>query len=303
MGSRTLNHNWKRPDLFTQRMESGKDKMYPHAPDTVWQAQVTQFASMGAMATHCLTEDYDAARRDGGGSWKNNESWEQSCELALKGKTQWVEKAQNVYDLLEAGGIDLDQQHWAPDRAGAFPVIPDYLAGVPECMRRKLTQTSDVAPVSMYASIEASASFESSELIKRGAAILALCMALQQTRPVELHLLCTLGGSPTPGIVTVKLDTVPMDLAQMAYLFGSAGYFRNLHFGMAGRMYGFDGHWAWGGTPNDVWYQRRIRAALRLTESDIYVPGIISTDESVQNPVAWVQAQLDRYKAQDMVGG
>lgn len=276
-------------------------------PETkTYKAEVLEFLSVGhfaeTMGAHKYTQSKHHEGTRSGTSWTNDESFEESRKLALVGREDWAQKAKDVYDLLETGGIELEIHQWGADRCGAFPIVPDYLAGIPENMRRRLTNQSDMAPVAIYADISASAAFGSSDLCKRGAAVLALTMALQQHRPVSLYLVSGLSKSynteqlESAAFTVMKCDTIPMDLSQLAYLFGSAGFFRNLIFSFGEREFGFSGNWPWNlhetGTPANT---ERCKAILRLEPQDLYIPGIHAEDESVQNPLAWVQSHLEHY--------
>ena len=248
-------------------------------------------------------------------SWKGNESFDDSLALARKGRTEWATLAEEVYDILEAGGIELEVHQWAADRAGAFPCVPDYIAGVPENMRRRLTHANDASPINVVVDITASAAFNAKQLVKRGAACLALCIALQQHRAVTLYLSCGLDkGSPEGGrrweggnrvarkanaqFTVMKLDTVPMDLSQLAYLFGSPGFMRGVCMAVADKMgCGYDGMWPWSDPmdSDNPGYIQRCKDVLALAPQDLYIPPICSANESVTNPLTWIQGHLDKY--------
>lgn len=273
-----------------------------------WRASVLEFASVGHFAEVMgdKSKGYEGCSDgmgNGSSSWTNGETFEDSRRLALVGREDWAQKAKDVYELLETGGIELELHQWAPDRAGAFPIVPDYLAGIPENMRRRLTNQSDMAPVAIYADISASAAFGSNDLCKRGAAVLALTMALQQHRPVTLYLVSGLSKSnsssaakDSAAFTVMKCDTIPMDLSQLAYLFGSAGFFRNLLFCFGKKEFDFSGSWPWRmhdtGSEANI---KRCKGIMRLEPQDLWIPGIHVNDEAVQNPLAWVQSNLEQY--------
>lgn len=237
-------------------------------------------------------------------SWYGGESFGQAIKNARIGREDWARLAEEVFDILEAGGIELEVHHWAADRAGAFPCVPDYLAGVPENMRRRLTHASDMSPINVYVDITASAMFDSDQLVKRGASALALCMALQQHRPVTLYLCCALdchgvsNSKHDAQFSVMRCDTIPMDLAQLAYLFGSAGFFRRLGMAAADKLgCGYTGMWPWRDFNAGASHKfiQRAKEVLGLGPEDLYVPPINAIDESVANPIAWIESHLAHY--------
>src|SRR4029450_10054823 len=76
---------------------------------------------------------------------------------------------------------------WHSSVAGAFPSVPDFLAGIPECMRRRVVQPNELTPLTVWICTTSSGGVEFEDLQRRGVAVLALAMALANARPVEIR--------------------------------------------------------------------------------------------------------------------
>jgi hypothetical protein len=242
--------------------------------------------------------DVSVQYHDSARDWFGPDSWPDTLRKIMAGDEDMARTAESVYDILETGGIELEQHTWQADRAGAFPVVPDYVAGIPECMRRKIISANDQAPVSIYVDVAASAGFTAENLIKRGAAVTALAIALSQHRPISLYLLCGLDADNAKNgyYVSVKLDTNPIDLSQIAYLLGSPSVYRRAMMSIGKQYYGYRGQWPFSIRPGNKDAISALRSALRLEPQDLLVPAIYMNDDTVNNPIKWIQDTLSQYK-------
>ena len=126
---------------------------------------------------------------------------------------------------------------------------------------------------------------------KRGIAILALVLKLQQIRPVNLYLLHEGDGRQDSETFTVvKLDTRPLDISVVCHTLTDVGFTRRLMFCAARRNNNF--MYGWPRNYKQPEYQTRIRQVLNMTASDIYIKGALIGDELLNNPVAWVNKQI-----------
>lgn len=226
--------------------------------------------------------------------WNGNETWEQAKVNLLKGKLEAAREADKLIDKLAGESVELDTPQWQQSVAGYFPCVPAYVAGFPDAMWTQAIVSSDRAPVRIFASVCCSAGVDAGDLEKRGVAILALCQKLQSVRPVELFIYADMGGSGYALMPCIKIETSPLDLATATYTLSSAAFLRQLCFGWA-HKYHWSGQWAWGTDPRDKDGQRKTREALRLTDTDLLVPGGYSEDPLIKNPVAWINEQVAKY--------
>lgn len=237
------------------------------------------------------------------GSW-TGETWGESITRARSGNTALVPQAEALVDKLTVEA-QRDQPIWIPSVAGAFPCVGDYLAGAPDCMRRRHPTPTDRAPIKMYVELTSSAGVSASDMVKRGTAILALALLLNSQRSIELSVIVGLGSglARTTGddggcFVVVPLGASPLDIALSCNALTSVGFVRGMGYEFLSHRAESraNGGWAWGIMPSGserIEYVRRLRMALDLTETDIIVPPIFMHDETVTNPLGFVQRSLN----------
>lgn len=237
------------------------------------------------------------------------ESLEESMGFAEHGNTACVAEAEKMLAEVEKH-IDLAllRPSWEASVCGAFPCVPDYLSGHPESMRRKVMQTSESEPVRIYVCMSSSAGVDHNDLTKRGCAVLALVMALQMVRPVELWTFQSLHGRKGDyhGSGTVRGDTYikvalspsPIVMSEAAYGLTSAGFARNMTYSLGWNYSGFNGGWA-----EAVNYGNNASTAKALAKvlgaesrNDLVIPPPTYGDAIIKTPVKWVLDRLAEYK-------
>lgn len=229
-----------------------------------------------------------------GGAYFGHESAEDSIRLAISGDTSRVAAAEKLLSQINAE-IDVPERPWIADCAGAYPVVPDFLAGMPDCMRRRDTVESDAAPVRIFHCIEGSMALSADQMMRRGCAVLALVMALSRVRPVELLVYCSLTDDRgnDSSVIAAPINSTPLDLATAAYALTSAGFVRRLVYNLAR-------HHHFGRRRCGLDYPRvtgaAVARALGGSESDLVTDRGSYSDPLINDPVAWVNAQLARYR-------
>jgi hypothetical protein len=236
----------------------------------------------------------------GGGSWTGGETWDQAVKRARQGNTDLVPQAEALVDRLTVDA-QRDMRTWLPSRAGAYPVVGEYLAGRPECMRRMTPDLSDRAPIRLYVELTSSAGVSASDMVKRGTAILALTLLLNMQRSVELHVLVGLDASADgnkASFCVVPLGTSPIDISLACNALTSVGFTRSMGYGMLtmspeSRAMG---GWEWGLSPeserNRTEYVKKLRSALSASPQDIIIPPIHMYDPALRDPLGFVQRSL-----------
>lgn len=185
-------------------------------------------------------------------------------------------------------------------RMGAF------LAGQPNCMRKRKKLEREDAPVTIFMDLTSSAMVNVDDLLKRGVAILAFARCLTQHRPVELWAGVALGDSAYRGkawssTVGWRIDTAPLDLSRAAFLLAHPAVARGVGYAIGPKLAGhstWSGHWPWGNQTLHVRTQQdRMRGALNAAEM-LVIPPIYGTDPLVRDPVGWITRELQRLTGQ-----
>ena len=224
-----------------------------------------------------------------------NESFSDSKINAIHGRLEGMAEAETMIDQINAENVTSCQQSFIPNVAGALPIVPAAIAGSPFSMLQKADLISMAAPIRVFASCATSWGVSASSLSKRGAAILALILKLQEVKPVELYVISELEGDRANGrsaIPCVKIETSPLDTTAASYALTSPAFLRHLCFEFADQ-YGFYGGWAYRENPQDKGFQDKIKAELGCTENDLYIRGGYSSDQAITDPTQWVQDRLN----------
>jgi len=184
-----------------------------------------------------------------------------------------------------------------PTVAGGGLCVPAALGGSPLAFTRQEWVQSNFTPVRIFAPIGALAAVDAPELRQRGLAVLALARAVSTVRPVSLEAYAgeevnydRSGVRPDPVVVRIPIGTTPVDWAMAGAIFGQPGMFRDLIFRLS--------FWGSGvGSANatsDVRY-RHTPEALCATDNDVVLTRDTMTEVDGNDPIAWVQAQIDKY--------
>ena len=288
--------------------------MYAH-PDRA----IISFDSVGEMARK-FQERYGAG---GYGTtstgWYGGETSADSVRLAQEGSDKLVTEAATMLDefnlAIETTGV---QRMASP--FGAYPIVPEFLTGMPDCMRRNVHVEGESMPLRVVVGLTSSGGITSDQLLRRGTAILAFVMAAAKCRPVQLEVLAALSGCRMENgedytIVRAAVASAPLDLATACYALTSSGFQRRIGYGLCdalrdgtitgpdGKRYGTVGsHGSWqslkcngrvqsrqyGGDA----YDKRMRELLDLSDEDIYVPEIFLYDEAINEPLTWIRNRL-----------
>jgi hypothetical protein len=212
----------------------------------------------------------------------------QFCEMASTGDYSLVEESEKFLRQIEdqvpvsRGWRNID------DVVGAIPNIPAFLAGHPQCMRRRERTMKDNAPLAIFMDLASSMGIDQKKILKRGIVLLALVRQLVEHRPVELWVGTSMGDGGMTSTAAWRIDTTPLDLARAAFhicdvsmsrLFGYATceMLVNKHIG------GF-GH-------RDI---KQVKEVAGWHEV-LHVPAIHYTDPMVEDPVGWLKRTLAQY--------
>lgn len=252
-------------------------------------AVIWHFDSVKELAAH-------APVQGGGSSSFTGESRLDTIRYSTKGNAALVPEAEKLLAEIQTANLEVPTSHWNPSVAGAFPLVPAFLANDPESMMALQAGSSDRAPIRIFVDLTSSAGVGLDQLKRRGLALLAFAMLVSQERPVELRAGTLLEHIENHHCAAVlfNIETMPLELAMACHALTSQGVTRGLSFGI---MKEGTGNWAWSQRPDDT-YERLSRIAFGIGENDVYVAPMFLTDP-FKNPVEWIKGQLDRFRTRE----
>lgn len=267
---------------------------------------LTRFDDAGEAAVHIRANvTAPMASRDWttGDKWTGYESGDDAVKFATTGNDKLVALANEYLAQIQKQGFETSRGEWLPSVAGAYPVVGDYLAGRPNSMRHRQQVAGEHAPVRLILDTTSSGGITAEKLQRRGAAMLALAMALIEERPVELWQLTSLNlrsGNHGASLMMVRCPTTPVNLGVCAHIMTSQQWTRGCGYGYLSQCQQAGGGWSFVSLPdsdaNKRRYHRLMRAALDLSPQDILVDGIFLTDPLVDAPVAWINGELAKLR-------
>lgn len=222
------------------------------------------------------------------------ESMADAKRNSIEGRISLVPQAEALLSQIETSGlIARGAPMYVNDVAGAFPNVPAFLSGQPECMFRRgeAPALSEQSPMTVYVDCCASAAVSAKQLQERGIAILALVLALSERRPIDLYVYASLGGTHVATVPVVRIEARPLDIAAASYAFTAAGFLRQMCMGWSVPG-GYIGGWAFGSPPPSTRHQECMRTVLGAEPDDLVVYGAYIGDRLVNDHLAWLKAQL-----------
>ena len=228
--------------------------------------------------------------------WTDDESWDSAKEKMHSGDDAYVSMASELLDKLQDITDGVPARQWTPSPMGAFPVVPEFLMGLPMCMRA-MAPSGDLAPMRIIISSTCSGGIDKQTMTKRGAAILALLQKLQAIRPIELVILVegNEGGRDRKNLFQlIKVDTKPLSIAHACFAIANVGFARQLTYGHMHHYHGWDGGWP--ADYNRSGYDQLVREACGFSPEDLWIKSSYLEDSLLaSDPVKWVNEQLARY--------
>lgn len=266
---------------------------------------IRSFDSIAAFRSACIA--HDATRGYGGScsdSWVGGETASETFQRAEFGDASLVPDAEAMIARLEAQ-IETPRRTWSRSPAGAFPCVPEAIAGFPTPMRRAIETSDERAPITIMAISTSSAGIPAHVLMKRGTAILALVLALARIRPISLHTLSILDGRNSKNdkdnetVFCSRINTTPLDLANACYVLTSAGFDRRLCHGLAWQLNGYTGTWPGKfryGHPTGNGYYDYLAEQLAPDPKRALVIGAAQLhDPIITSPITWINDQIRRF--------
>lgn len=222
-----------------------------------------------------------------GAYWFGGLNKQQALDYAITGDESCVADAERMIDKINVElNVETTQTQWVSAPCGAYPCVPDYLANRPDCMRMR-GQVPVNSPIHVFVSIMASSRVDADAMRKRSATIMALVMKLQQTRPIDLTLIMPWIDT----LLTVTLESRPIDISTAAYCIAHPAFFRMLGHRVLMRK-GFRST-----SLNLNW--DNVGKLLEVTPDDLLIESIVWGDPLTENPVEWVTNQIQKYNGRE----
>ena len=230
----------------------------------------------------------------GGGGWygETREGFERHVRL---GDESLVEESDKFLSRIE----DLVPQSrgWRTidDVAGSVPNVPALLAGHPLAMRRRQRVDRDNSPLAIYMDLTSSGGIGSSDVQRRGVALLALTRLLVSHRAVTLWVGASLGKYGVSGTVAWQIDTAPLDLARSSYHVAATSMSRLFGYTLNRSVLGTGGSWPFNNYELHCRTARERLMPMLGAGELLYVPPIVLHDALTKDPVGWVRRTMAEY--------
>lgn len=210
------------------------------------------------------------------------------------------DEQEKVTELIEGmqASVTRTRREYVPSVAGSFPVVPDYLMGLPLNMRRRAPVDSELAPVRIFVDVSTAARISVKQLEVRGAAVCALIMRMVETRPVEVYAVgANTANRKTVG-VQVRLDVHPISLSHMVAVFMSSQFIRGIRLSAQARAadaYGPSEGFPWAFSNNNGRVREEgMRRMFDMEPEDIYIAGASPhwINDITHDPTEWINRQV-----------
>jgi hypothetical protein len=272
-----------------------------HKPD---RDHIVRLDSPEAYAEWFETNNVRETHHTKGNSW-GGDSYNSNINKLRVGDETLVSEAEKIIDKMQEQEVfTVGTPIMQSSIVGSIVNVPAAIMNHPKSMfRRVISETSNLnAPLTIYIEVVVSAGVSHKELMNRGIAVLAFCMAMQAIRPIEVYTV-NCGGTNQSGCAgtIVKIASQPLDLARAAWMLTNPGYARSLAFASIQHVHSFTGAWAWNHYPDgpNGKYVQSMREMLGMNPEDIFMNGAFLGDElCLKDPVAWVQMMIKKHTDQ-----
>lgn len=216
---------------------------------------------------------------------------------AISGDDSLVAKAEKLMDEIESASYAVTAKTTINDVHGARLNMGEYLSGIPTCFRRhKKQSTMANVPANFYICVGFGSLVSAELTMKRGIAITALVAKLATIRPVNLYIIDeNISMYDSICTTSIRLETSPLNLAQVAYCVTSPEYIDGIIYSLA-RIHGHMIQWPRAKRADMAKsYAAKILSQLGETElnSSLYLSGIDNAEiQSFNDPIKWVNEKL-----------
>lgn len=258
------------------------------------------FRSTTDFASWMRGEKMHHGRYTGGYGSNNDARNDQGLKHLQEGNDRNVEEAKKLMRDLTLK-IDVPTLQWETHVVGFLPNIPGFVAGTPDQMWTRTYTKRDRTPLRVWVGVTSSGGIDERDLVRRGCALAAFALAMQNTRPVHITPYVNLGlawsrrSNIEDAVISWDVGTSPLGIARLMasvsepevtrYVGIAACYFLNPKV---------DGDWH-----SDYDDEAKMRQHLGAKPDDLYLPSIHLHDPILSNPVEWVRTQVAKYTKED----
>lgn len=252
---------------------------------TIWYDNYSEYLQAARENAKNVSADRDAYWQGG--------TYAECLGKAFNGDDSMVADAERIMTQIEAIADETVRREWVSSPCGAYPVVPEAIAGFPTPMRQLSHVASEYAPVSVYVNTVMSGGISHAQIMRRGAAILALVLKLQETRPVNLFVTIEVQVKRTNLRMVIPIDSQPFSVAVACNALMSTGFTRALGYRMAGPKDTVD----WPDEYRTVntsspRYTPIARGILGLADTDLYIPPMYLEDPLLNDPIKWINDRI-----------
>lgn len=222
----------------------------------------------------------------------------------LNGNETHVEQAAALVDQINAA-VESPRTEWHRSVHGYFPDMEAYIRGEPENMWMARTTKEDHAPIKVFFGLTSSSMIDEATLVARGCALAAFTIAMANVRPVTIVPFVTLGSieyisrrgearaDPRNMLISWEISTQPLILSELLAVtlpevtrYVGIEACQQLFGKVATRDPGFH---------RDSFSEEKMRIHLNARPADLYLPCVYGLDPLVNDPITWVNTQIERF--------
>ncbi len=224
----------------------------------------------------------------------------QAIYKCFHGETAHIPEAERILAQVDAG-IEIMAPAWKPSVYGAYPMVPEFLAGAPDCMRVLHDELQDHSPVTVFVASDLSIGVTQAMMLKRGIALLAMVMKLNAERPIKLAMISEnmTRNLAEEHLIIVEIPTQPLHLATACFALTNRAFAQSLAYPVCSDT-GGSVRWPSNYDEGSPRWESYLRGKGILGPKDLYFKAAYLLDgEQYTNPVPWVNAQIDRFRTSD----
>ncbi|RPJ64161.1 MAG: hypothetical protein EHM23_00880 [Acidobacteria bacterium] len=219
-------------------------------------------------------------------------------DILLNGDETYVDRANALVDQI-AAEVEIPRSVTRRSVQGFRPNVPAFIRGEPRDMWRRVKIKEDRSPIRVFVGLTSSAMIDEDDLIKRGCAIAAFAIAMSNVRPVIITPYVCLGSSRYTGrgtrnmLLSWDISTQPLILSELMAV-TRPEVTRHIGIEACRQLFGPIAQ----DDPSfhsDSFSEAKMRVHLNAKPDDLYLPSIHASDPILNNPVKWVNDQVNKY--------
>lgn len=226
----------------------------------------------------------------------------------LNGDEKHCSQAKALVDQITQH-VEVPRTEWKRNVYGYFPDVTAYMRDEPECMWMPHTIKEEHTPLRIYFGLTSSAMIEESTLVKRGCALAAFAIAMANVRPITIVPFVTLGSTeyisrrgetraaPRNMLISWEISTQPLIMSELMSVtlpevtrYVGIEACRQMFGSIASDDCSFH---------KDSFSESKMRLHLGAKPDDLYLPCVYGLDPLVNDPITWVNTQIERYTTGD----